>query len=297
MNMHDESTHRLEKSPGYILGYKVIAHDKHRPVIVLIHGLASNHTRWTEFVTNTTLLRHFNLIRIDLMGHGLSLQRRRVTRQGWCDDIAAVIKQEGFSKAIVIGHSLGAQVAIQFAYSYPSMCNDIILIDITFPRLLRGTLALVKKLKYLVWSIMWIAFTVNKLGIRRKHYELNNLYELDKQTRIKLAANQSIASIYINPLADLRQMPLALYLQDMFELVRPLPCPEDVSANVLAIVSSGAQLSDRKETLQQIQRFSNVEVKSIEADHWPLTENPEQTRNLIDQWCEKKIDKSLTAGT
>lgn len=291
MNVHDENTHWLEKCPGYKLGYKIIAHDKHLPVIVLVHGLASNHTRWSEFITNTTLLDHFNIIRVDIMGHGLSLQRRRVTRQDWCDDIAVVLKQEGFSKAIIIGHSLGAQVAIQFAHSYPSLCIGTILIDVTFPQLLHGTLSWVKKLKYVVWSIMWLAFGVNKLGIRRKNFKLQDLYELDKQTRIKLAANQSIASLYINPLADLRHIPLALYLQDMFELVRPLPSLEAVTAKVLAIVSSGTQLIDRKKTLQQIQRFSNGEVKSIEADHWPLTENPEQTRKLIEKWCEQLIDE------
>ncbi len=78
MNKHDEVTHWLEKYPGYKLGYKIIAHDKHRPVIVLVHGLASNHTRWPEFIANTTLLDRFNCLRVDLMGHGLSLQRQRV---------------------------------------------------------------------------------------------------------------------------------------------------------------------------------------------------------------------------
>lgn len=291
MSNHEEVTRWLEKQPGYKLGYKVIAHDRNLPVIVLVHGLASNHTRWSEFVANTTLPDRFNCLRVDLMGHGLSLQRRRVTRQDWCEDIATILKQEGFSKSIIIGHSLGAQVAIEFARYYPSLCNGVVLIEPTFPQLLHGVLAWVKKLKWLLWSVMWFAFGLNKLGIRRQHYELRNLHELDEQTRIKLADNQSIARFYMNPIPDLRYIPLANYLQDMFELVQPLPKFEDISAKVLAIISSGAQISDRKETSQQIHRFPRGEIKSIESNHWPLTENPEQTRKIIEHWCAQFVDE------
>ena len=145
MSIPEEVTHYLENKPGYRLAYKAIIKDRSRPLIVLIHGLASNHTRWSEFLENTELLDRFNFLRIDLMGHGLSLQRRRVTRQDNCDDIAAILQQEEFNQAIVIGHSLGAQVAIEFAHSYKSLCSGVILIDVTFPHLLHGTLAWVKR--------------------------------------------------------------------------------------------------------------------------------------------------------
>ncbi len=290
MSHHEEVTRYLEKQPGYKLGYKVIAGDRNRPAIVLVHGLASNHTRWTEFVAHTTLADRFNCLRVDLMGHGLSLQPRRVRRQDWCEDIAAILKQEGFSKAIIIGHSLGAQVAIEFARYYPSLCHGIVLIDPTFPQLLHGVLAWIKKLKWLLWGVMWFAFVLNKLGIRRQHYELRDLHELDQQTRIKIADNQSLARLYMDPIADLQYIPLANYLQDTFELVRPLPTFEDISAKVLAIISSGAQISDRKGTSQQIHRFPNGEIQSIESDHWPLTENPEQTRKIIEHWCAQFVN-------
>ena len=292
MSIPEETTRYVEKYPDYRLGYQAIVKDRSRPLIVLIHGLASNHTRWSEFMQNTVLLDRFNFLRIDLMGHGLSLQRRRVTRQGCCDDIAAILKQEEFSKAIVVGHSLGAQVAIEFAHSYPSICNGVILIDITFPHLLHGTLGWVRKLQKMIWSVMWITFGLNALGLRRKHFELRDLQQLDQQTRNQLKGDQvegdqTIASLYMNPLPDLKYIPLAIYLQDMYELVQPLPKLEDVHAKVLAIVSSGAQISDREETIQQIHRFPSGEIQSIQADHWPLTENPEQTRKIIEQWCEQ----------
>ncbi|MCG6970135.1 MAG: alpha/beta hydrolase [Gammaproteobacteria bacterium] len=280
-----EETKWFEKYPGYKLGYKLIGHDKSRPVIVFVHGLGSNHTRWSEFMANTLLVHHFNLLRVDLMGHGLSLQRRRVTRQDWSADIAAILKHEGFSDAFIIGHSLGAQVAIEFAHHYPEHCSGVVMIDPTFPQLLRGVLGWARRLKWLIWCLMWVAFGLNKMGLRRRHFGLLDLWQLDKHTRIKMADQQSITKLYMNPLADLHYIPVANYLQDIFELLRPVSHLEEVHTKVMAIVSTGAQISDRKGTIQQMQRFPQTEIQSIEADHWPLTENPEQTRAIIEQWC------------
>lgn len=292
MRDYDEVTRSFEKYPGYKLGYKLIEHDKNKPVIVFVHGLASNHTRWSELFANTSLKQHFNLLRVDLMGHGLSIQRCRVTRKQWCEDIAAILQHEGFNHALIVGHSLGAQVAIEFSYHYPERCQGVVLIDPTFPRLLGGVLGWARRLKWLVWCLMWFVFGLNKLGLRRHHFKLCNLWELDKQTRIKLAEHQFIARLYMNPLPDLRCMPVANYLQDIFELVRPLSHLEDVSVKVLAIVSAGAEISDREGTVQQIKRLSQVEIQSINANHWPLTECPEQTRALVEHWCMQYVDGS-----
>jgi len=292
MTDYDEVIKSFEKYPGYKLGYKLIGHDKNKPVIVFIHGLGSNHTRWSEFFANTSLNHHFNLLRVDLMGHGLSLQRRRVTRKEWCEDIAAILKQEGFSNAFVIGHSLGAQVAIEFAYHYPEHCNGVVMIDPTFPQLLGGVLDWARRLKWLIWCLMWLGFSLNKMGLRRRHFELRDLWQLDKQTRIKLADQQHIAKLYMSPLPDLRYIPVANYLQDIFELVRPISHLEEVPAKVMAIVSTGAEISDREGTAQQMQRLPQAEIQLIKADHWPLTENPEQTRAIIEQWCMQFVDES-----
>jgi pimeloyl-ACP methyl ester carboxylesterase len=291
MTNHHEVTKSVEKYPGYKLGYKLIKLDKNKPVIVFIHGLGSNHTRWSEFIANTSLKQHFNLLRVDLMGHGMSLQRRRVTRREWCEDITAILKQEGFSDALIIGHSLGAQVAIEFAYHHPEICIGVIMIDPTFPQFFSGVLGWARRLKWLVWCLMWLGFGLNKIGFRRRHFELRNLWQLDEQTRIKLADKQSIAKLYMNPFADLRYIPVANYFQDIFELVKPISHLEDVTAKVMAIVSTGAEISDRRGTAQQMQRFPHVEIRSIEADHWPLTENPEQTRTIIEEWCMQFVKK------
>ncbi|MFQ5760205.1 MAG: alpha/beta hydrolase, partial [Acidiferrobacterales bacterium] len=57
--------------------------DKGRPLIVLIHGVASNLTRWSEFLEHTSLKTDWDILRLDLRGHGTSMCRGKLTRALW----------------------------------------------------------------------------------------------------------------------------------------------------------------------------------------------------------------------
>ncbi|MFG9450979.1 alpha/beta fold hydrolase [Pseudomonas aeruginosa] len=55
-----------------MLAYRVLpaAAGARGPALVLLHGLASNMSRWSEFVERSALRGHHALIRLDLRGHG-----------------------------------------------------------------------------------------------------------------------------------------------------------------------------------------------------------------------------------
>lgn len=67
----------LARPDGGTLAYKL-----HRgaggPPLVLVHGLASNRTRFAEFAEHSRLHGVHPLLRVDLRGHGGSLTRQRV---------------------------------------------------------------------------------------------------------------------------------------------------------------------------------------------------------------------------
>ncbi len=101
------------------LSYRVIREAKPRRALVLLHGMASNMTRWSEFMEQTRLRDSWDLVAPDLRGNGRSVSRCPLTRELWADDIAAILDAEGYSKAVVAGHCLGANIAIQFAARHP----------------------------------------------------------------------------------------------------------------------------------------------------------------------------------
>jgi alpha-beta hydrolase superfamily lysophospholipase len=65
--------HRTLVTPdGAALGYRLWrGGTAPRRLIVLLHGVASNMTRWSEFVEFTTLKRGWDILRLDL-ARGLS---------------------------------------------------------------------------------------------------------------------------------------------------------------------------------------------------------------------------------
>ena len=63
-----ETFRTLTVPDGATLAYRVKRGEAPRQVIVLIHGMASNMTRWSEFSEKTTLKKSWDLLRLDLRG-------------------------------------------------------------------------------------------------------------------------------------------------------------------------------------------------------------------------------------
>jgi pimeloyl-ACP methyl ester carboxylesterase len=122
----------LRRADGVPLAYRLWRPGPPRRLIVLVHGLASNHTHWTEFVRATHLRESWDLLRLDLRGFGGSLARGRVGVDIWCEDLAAIMRAEGATRAVVVGHCLGANVALHVAARDPASVAGLVLIEPMF---------------------------------------------------------------------------------------------------------------------------------------------------------------------
>lgn len=282
-----ELSRTIRHADGVTIGYRILRGRSPRPLLVMIHGLASNNTRWSEFVDHTVLSQHWDLLRIDLRGHGDSMVRGHITMTDWVDDLAVILRHEKYNEATLVGHSLGAQVSMNFYAKYPSSVASMIMIDPVFPNNLSGRLLKAKKLRLFVWLSVRLLWIVNWLGLRRRNFPPRDLRELDERTREILNNNPDIeiGKLYTNPFIDLEFMPVANYMQDMLEVIRPLPPLEKINVPVLVILSSGASVSDPGKNRAIINQIPNVEIVTITANHWLLTEKPREAREAIEKWC------------
>jgi pimeloyl-ACP methyl ester carboxylesterase len=105
-------------------------HRAGQAALVLIHGSGVNHTVWEQ--QNRFLANHgVNVFSIDLPGHGRS-QGPALTDVGQMSDwLSAFLASAGLSSSTVLGHSLGALVAIHFAASHPQQCDGVIVAGVT----------------------------------------------------------------------------------------------------------------------------------------------------------------------
>ena len=262
------------------------AADRGHIPLLLIHGAASNMTRWSEFVERTALTAKHDIIRFDLRGHGRSLCRGRVGLEIWCDDIAAVLHQEDHQRAILVGHCLGANVAMMFAARYPHQAHGVVLVEPMLHQALIGTLRRLSRLVMPVKALIAIVLLLNRLGIYRRHLAALDLYELDKTFRARLSepgGDQALVRRYASPWQDLKTMPSAIFLQDLLEVIRPLPL-DVIRGPFLALLSTGHTFVDPAITTAVLSGLAQGEIHTLDAKHWIPTEQPQAMRELIEAW-------------
>lgn len=91
--------------------------------IILIHGAFTSNIWWDLVIPH--LPPKYHILAPDLPGHGKASQKE-YSIQSAADSIAQLITDKAIeSKAHIIGHSLGAAVAIRIACTYPNIINSV----------------------------------------------------------------------------------------------------------------------------------------------------------------------------
>lgn len=283
-----ETAHTLTTADGTQIAYRRRrAHSAgaHAP-LVLMHGAASNMTRWSEFVDASTLHER-DIFRLDLRGHGQSLYRGKIGLEIWADDLAALLRQEKIQAAVVGGHCLGANIAAMFAARHPGRTAGVLLVEPMLRPALTGRLRRLVPLGPPLRIVIATIRGLNRLGIHRRRLESLDLHELDREFRANLArpgGGDVLVRRYSSVWHDLKIMPTANLLQDLIEVVRALPLHQ-IRAPFLALLSTGYTFSDPDIAREILSALPNGTIQRVDAKHWIPTEQPDQMRRAIDEWC------------
>ncbi len=279
---------------GHSISYEMFGRNSnaHRVPVVLIHGLASNKSRWREFMAHTTLKDERAVISLDLRGHGESMTRVRSALEDWSNDLAALLTEHKAEKAIVIGHSMGAQTALFFGTQFASKLAGLVLIDPVFEHAVlpakRGFIRNAPLYRLAAAALRGI----NRIGIYRRHLPPLDLEAMDIKAREALAKNDPIelakfVALYSSTRADLKHIPHANYLQDLVEMFRPLPSLAVITCPVLALRSTVAGYQDDLLVLEKLREMATVQIESVDCHHWPITERPLEVRQMIENWVRR----------
>jgi len=147
-------------SDEYIIAGDITIHciqwGEEGPPIICLHGLTANAFSFQAFADE--LSTDHRVIAYDLRGRGDSDK----PVDGYsvpihAEDLCELIDELGLHRPIIIGHSLGALIALYFAAHYPNKLSKLILLDAGGP--------LPEE------QPAWLAVSVNRLGIPVASYQ------------------------------------------------------------------------------------------------------------------------------
>ena len=101
--------------------------DEEKPSILLMHGSGLTHIVWSlheQFYAS----QGFNILSVDLPGHGNSEGPSLKSIEEISDWVKSLMNVLDIKKIIIIGHSQGCLVGIDFASRYPNLINDLVLV-------------------------------------------------------------------------------------------------------------------------------------------------------------------------
>ncbi len=261
--------------------------------LILLHGAASNHTRWWHFTHHSALRHHHRLVCPDLRGHGDSLWRGPATLHHWCQDLRQLLARQQLDRAILVGHCLGANLAIRFANDFPEHCSGLVLIEPMLRPALRGKLASLSHFIWLLIPIIAVVQLANRAGLYRRQLQRVDLEQLDRQWHAE-AGDADMAERFGAPCHDLKVVPTAQYLSNLLAVLQSPPL-DGVRCPVLAIVPKGRRMTDPYRSRLELAHLSRLEICELEADHWIPTRQPQAMATCIDQWVER-LDSLMQNG-
>ncbi len=250
--------------------------DPAKPTAVFVHGVLNDHSVW---ILQT---RHFanhgwNVLAIDLPGHGRSGGKAPASVQEAANSVIALLDAAGIAKAVLIGHSFGSLIALHAAAEYPSRVSQLLMVGTAYPMrvspaLLENSLNDPQKAIQMVnvFSHSNLAPPPSALGPGT--WLLGASKALMKRT---LASNvkENIFNIGFKACDSYDQGEIAM---------QKVNCP------TLFLLGKKDQMTPPKAAQGLIQIAQNGQVALVNAGHQLMVEAPEETLSAMLAFCKKQ---------
>jgi esterase len=98
------------------------------PPLIILHGLLGSADNWRAM--SRRLGAHYGVFAVDLRNHGRSPHSDVFDYDVMVADLREFIVQQALGRIMLLGHSMGGKVAMQFALDYPERVDRLVIVDI-----------------------------------------------------------------------------------------------------------------------------------------------------------------------
>jgi pimeloyl-ACP methyl ester carboxylesterase len=95
------------------------------PALVLIHGAGGTHLHWPPDIRR---LAGYTIYALDLPGHGKSSGPGEQSIEAYAEKVAGWMAAIGLDRAVLVGHSMGAAIALQLGIDHSAAVRAMVLL-------------------------------------------------------------------------------------------------------------------------------------------------------------------------
>jgi esterase len=247
--------------------------DGSSPSFLFIHGLGSNGTRWTR-LAEEPFFKSFRRIVPDLRGHGDSISRRGINADGVAADLELILKKEDVTTPVVVGHCMGANIAVKLWERNPKNVGTLILIEPFITEDLQPAWKILHAILGPVLGFLGLlVHLLNRIGLRRTQFRRIDYSVYDDWVRPRLTNLINVIR-FMGPWMDLQCMPVAGYIASYRMLFEYRPPWRKIDVPTLALIARQGGVLSRESEGHPFDR-PGIQKEEIEASHFVLTDNRE----------------------
>ena len=235
--------------------------------LLILHGYFGMSDNWKSL--GLQFAENFEVHLIDQRNHGRSFHSDEFDYELLVEDLHNYIEQYNLQHVILLGHSMGGKVAMQFAVTYSELVNKLIVADIS-PKYYKPhheyILAALNSVNFSLHNTRKKVEEVLKIDVKEQNviqFLLKNVYW---ESKGKLAFRFNLQSLTENN----SEVGDALISFTHFE------------GATLFLKGENSNYITKEDTLLIEAHFANSQVVTVKnAGHWLHAENPEQFYNEV----------------
>ena len=229
--------------------------------VVLLHGWTCDESFWKK--QTGALSKKYRVITIDLPGHGQSAPPSVYSQDNFAHAVDAVLRSARVKSAVLIGHSLGAITARQYARIYLDRARAIVMID---PPIFKAPIS--EGLR------QFAAGFAGPAGPKARAEFVKSMFAESTPADIR----QSILAKMAMPSEAVAVGAMNSMLEDKIWDTQPMSLP------VMMIVEGGSNTT--KEPMRQL--FPSLRFEKIAgAGHFLMLEKPNEINQLLLQYLKE----------
>ena len=237
--------------------------------IVVLHGVFGTSDNW--LTTSKGLAENHKVYLLDLRNHGQSFHSDIFTYDAMAEDVKNFIANHHIVNPVILGHSMGGKVAMQYARNYDDF-SKLIVVDIS-PRfykrhhddILTGLNSLdLNAITTRQQADEQLSAHVPELGVRQ--FLLKNLYR-NEENKFAWRLNLKV-------------------LTDKIDVVgEALPEDTRISKPALFIRGGLSRYIQEKDEVLIRRLFADVQIRTVEgAGHWVQAEKPREFVEVVKEF-------------